>query len=79
MKGNNAMRSAPHFKAILPFPPAATDAPTEPLRATSEFPPTIVELKQVERDELRQLRARLLKLIQENEAERRGRRFKQAY
>jgi hypothetical protein len=79
MKGISAMRSSPHFKAILAFP-AATPAPAcEPLRATSEFPPTAVELQQVERDELRRLRTRLLKLIQDNEAERRGRRFKRAY
>lgn len=80
MKGNSTMRRAPHHPAIIPFPATefASSPADQPLRSTSEFPPTNVELKQVEREELRQLRLRLLKLIKDNEAERRGRRFKQA-
>jgi hypothetical protein len=74
MKGSLAMRRVQTFPAVIPFPQRRDQLPLpiEPLRATSEFPPTSVELQQVEREELRQLRVRLLEYIRQNEQQRRA-------
>lgn len=68
------MRSVQTFPAIIAFPQTGDPSPlpTVPLRATSEFPPTTIELQHVEREELRQLRQRLLAYIRQNERVRRA-------
>lgn len=73
MKGETSMRRVQTLPTVIPFPQIRDQSPlpVEPLRSTSEFPPVAVELKQVEREELRRLRARLLAYIRQSEQERR--------